>query len=561
MQRHHVMREVIKFRPKDIRNADTPRVGQLTSTTLPAFLNRYRRITHKICRLTSSIERIVVALALALYMALLIYVIPRHEPWADEAQAWELAKSLSLKSLFGTYIHYEGSPGLWHFLLWLLARMHVTYGGMHWFTGAIAIASAALLMLASPFPLPIRVLLPFTYFFAFQYAVIARSYVLFPLILLALACVWPTRRRHPFALALLLGLLANVSLHGLAVAVGLGVVLTIERYSIRKLEQEGLRMWLLCAGLFSAMVGFAVWCIAPARDAGWVVIAKQMPSVVSMSGMANHLWMRHVSLYLEIVISTMFRFVHVLDYGLAGRFYAGVVVWLLLLLRLKRQGMLRYTLPVLSVAIPSMYTTFNFYHAGLLWVLFVFMWWVTWPNDELMLGNNQWMETALLISVLLCIAPQLLWASNAIRYDVSMPYSPSRDGAVILESYLKRGYKVDVAVPSNVKFGGQGEFYITDIEPYFAKEPIHNKVHRFWFWGSDDDMRAKYLVDAENHSAVIVVEEIAYDPRYLIEEKYLELLGYRRAEAVCGTVFYPVRDNGSACHVFYQPRNQQGRTP
>ena len=76
-----------------------------------------------------------VGVALALYAGLLAYVIPRHEPWADEAQAWELAQSLSLKSLFGTYIHYEGSPGSWHALLWMLSRMHVTYSGMHWIRG------------------------------------------------------------------------------------------------------------------------------------------------------------------------------------------------------------------------------------------------------------------------------------------------------------------------------------------------------------------------------------------------------------------------------------------
>src|SRR5260370_39192067 len=85
-----------------------------------------------------TIPRAAVGLTMALYLALLAYMIPRHEPWADEAQAWELAKYLSLKSLFGTYIHYEGSPGLWHALLWMLARMHVTYTGMHWITEAIA---------------------------------------------------------------------------------------------------------------------------------------------------------------------------------------------------------------------------------------------------------------------------------------------------------------------------------------------------------------------------------------------------------------------------------------
>ena len=30
---------------------------------------------------------------------------------------------------------------------------------------------------------------------------------------------------------------------------------------------------------------------------------------------------------------------------------------------------------------------------------------------------------------------------------------------------------------------------------------------RFWFWGWDDEMRARYLLDTENRSAVVVVEE------------------------------------------------------
>ena len=56
------------------------------------------------------------------------------------------------------------------------------------FAGSIAFASMVLLTIAAPFPLVLRLLLPFTYFFAFQYSVVARSYVLFPAILFALAC-------------------------------------------------------------------------------------------------------------------------------------------------------------------------------------------------------------------------------------------------------------------------------------------------------------------------------------------------------------------------------------
>jgi hypothetical protein len=221
-------------------------------------------------------EKSAVGLALILYAGLLSYIIPRHEPWADEAQAWELAQSLSLKSLFGTYIHYEGSPGLWHALLWMLSRMHVTYTGMHWFAGSIAFAGMVLLTVAAPFPLVLRLLLPFTYFFAFQYSVVARSYVLFPTILFALACCWPSRQVRPLPVVFLIGLLGNVSAHGFVVAVGFALILAIEWYRTPKEERAQTKAWLCSAFLLTAMLGFAAWCIIPAPDAGWLVVAKRV---------------------------------------------------------------------------------------------------------------------------------------------------------------------------------------------------------------------------------------------------------------------------------------------
>src|ERR1700692_545385 len=79
-----------------------------------------------------------------LYAGVVAFAIPYHEPWADEAQAWQLARSLPLVALFQKYIRYEGSPGLWHLLLWILSRAHVSYTGMHWISGGIAVAGIAI---------------------------------------------------------------------------------------------------------------------------------------------------------------------------------------------------------------------------------------------------------------------------------------------------------------------------------------------------------------------------------------------------------------------------------
>lgn len=46
----------------------------------------------------------------ALHLALTVF----HEPWYDEAEAWQIARCASIKDILFTIPHYEGHPPLWH---------------------------------------------------------------------------------------------------------------------------------------------------------------------------------------------------------------------------------------------------------------------------------------------------------------------------------------------------------------------------------------------------------------------------------------------------------------
>jgi hypothetical protein len=513
-------------------------------------------------------EKAAIGVALAAYAFLLAYQIPRHEPWADEAQAWELAQSLSLRSLFGTYIHYEGSPGLWHALLWALSRFHVSYTGMHWFAAGIAFAGMVLLTINAPFPLILRLALPFTYFFAFQYSIVARSYVLFPPLLFALACYWPHRLARPLPAILLIGMLGNVSAHGFLVALGLAFILAIELWRTPQAKRAPGKIWCASAVLMAAMLGFAAWSVFPAPDAGWLVVAKHaglnVPSAATANQQSqpNPQTQPHSSRW-KVGARIAYQYAHDLGHGLADKYHIGVIVWLLLIWGWSRNGLLRYCLPVLFLWVLFGPFPSQFYHAGLLWVLFLFLWWVTWPEQvrsQPVIAPWETSRTALLLGVAMCIAIQLIWAFSAVRYDIFHPYSPNRDGASVLREYLDRGQKVDVAVPANSGTKKLGEFFITGLEPYFAAEPINNMSYRFWFWGWEGDMRSRYLLDTENRSVVAVVEETNEDQRYKIEETRLGSKGYRRAKVICGQTYYPDAKNSldssssAVCHAFYEPQ-------
>ena len=160
------------------------------------------------------------ALVLALYCVVLAVVIPFHELWGDEAQAWEIASHNSTWQILGNRLHYEGAPPLWHLLLHAFYSAGGHYTGMGWFGASFAVAGIAVMLRWAPFPLIIRILLPFTFFLQYQYAAISRGYCLFPLLTFLLCELF--RRKERFVwFALVAGLLANLSLQGVILAFAL----------------------------------------------------------------------------------------------------------------------------------------------------------------------------------------------------------------------------------------------------------------------------------------------------------------------------------------------------
>ena len=164
---------------------------------------------------------------LCIYAGLLAWAIPHHEPWADEAQAWQIASTLPLVQIFHV-LSYEAHPALWYICLWVLSRLHVSYAGMHWVAAAIGFSGVAVLVTTSPFPRFIKLLLPFTFYLAFQYAIVARSYVLAPLLIFLCAYFWPRKLERPLTIAVCLGLLANVAAHAAAISGGFAIVYLID---------------------------------------------------------------------------------------------------------------------------------------------------------------------------------------------------------------------------------------------------------------------------------------------------------------------------------------------
>ena len=217
------------------------------------------------------------AVVLALYAAVLGAAIPFHEPWADEAQAWVLARDNSFWEIFRYRLHYEGHPVDWYFLLRVLHLAHVPWWALGWCCGVIAFAGVAVWLRWSPFPLVVRVLLPFSFFVLYQYGVVIRSYALFPLLLFGLCALYCAGRRRVVWFAVVAGLLANVCLQGAIVSGIFTLLFGWEIWRERGVVKPGSRkrdpghpVWWPVVILAVAW-GMCVYAAMPAPDEGVVV--------------------------------------------------------------------------------------------------------------------------------------------------------------------------------------------------------------------------------------------------------------------------------------------------
>ncbi len=464
------------------------------------------------------------SIALLAYAAIVAAAIPFHEPWADEAQAWQLARNLSLRELFGTYLRYEGSPGLWHLLLWVLNRAHIGYTGLHWFCGAIALLATALLLFASPFPRFLKLALPFTTFLLYQYAVIARSYVLAPLLLFGIAVFW---RRHPLLVALGLGLLANTSLHAAAISAGLAVVYFLERIRNGGRDKAHDRRGLLsCALIIAAFYAFALWTAWPPHDIVRALLPEHSRALIpdAIASLVRAVcWPWELSIFFWIAIAALF--------AARSRFF--------------------YLLPVVCFALFSGRIYARWWHAGLLIPLLLCLLWISWPEPGAAISRR---ESFGRIALAVMIATQIAWAGYALYYDHFFPYSPDLAAAEFLRPLVARGDKVIVTA---IDDEGNGAFDDVGILPYFDQNIYANQANAFWWWSSDDltELRFEQMLPTHPRFVLVEIRNKSFSNQIdLSAPKFLavERAGYRFAHAWCGTFPEGFQLTEPECHVLFE---------
>lgn len=361
-----------------------------------------------------------------------------HEPWADEAQSWLLARDASVAELWTRLLHYEGTPGLWHTLLHVLQRCGLHYRGLNIFSAVIGCAAVFVLMRYAPFPAWVRLLLPFTFFLAYQYPVIARSYSLLPLLTFVAAVLLVMRPSPaPFWLVSMLVLMAAVSVHGFAMSAAISVYVvwrTGWNWPSKKRAIAAAAVYVVCLILLAS----AAW---PAKDVIFPVhVNAASGRVLQVSGLMFRQAFAGNSILTAAALALSLPF-----------------LW-------KGGGLGLFVLVSVSLCAVSSVVYWQPWTQGLLFLGWVAAIWIS--------ANRTAPGPAPAIALAIVIACQLYWSARSMYYDWHQSYSGSRDAA----QYIGSGACTD-------RVAGLG-YSTTALQPYFPRNIFVNFDRGFWDWSS-----------------------------------------------------------------------------
>jgi hypothetical protein len=495
-----------------------------------------------------------------IYAVLLAWNIAHHQPWADEAQAWLLGRDLSLTELFGKYLHYEGSPGLWHFILWGLCRLHVSYVGMHWIAGGVALLGVAAFLRYAPFPAIVRFMLPFSFYFFYQYAVVARSYVLAPICVFAICALAKKPAERLWLLALLLGLLANICLHASMLSVGFSIAILLRMIRQAREEKASLPIPRLCGacGLLIAMMLFAAWSAFPPKDLfNTVPVVSvdplQQTSAASTSGASAA---QPQKLGLQEKLHEYLKAAELVRYGLSNYMALAIGFHCVFMGYLFHRRRILDILPLLFLDLFYALAVASPWHYGLALIAMLGALWINFYDEQDRSPRNAWV-TALTACLVIVFLEQYVWSAKAMGVETFDAYCGDQAAARFLQEH-----------GAGKRIAGF-QYWTTGIQPWFGRNPFINQpLNGFWHWSKYVPIDDRVQETLAQHPDMIVLSTAVneYENTSLkrfrpvvsnwvspLERMILNSGAYVETKRFCGTEYAGAQFAEGLCQVILEP--------
>lgn len=361
-------------------------------------------------RLTVEARRptVIAIVLLAMFAAATLYVGLHHEPWRDEADSWLVVRDASIPTIL-EWTRNAGTPALWYLTLKPLVWLGLAYPSQEILHLTLAWAAAAVLLLRSPFTWITKILVLASYYIAYEYAVIARSYVLTILLSFLIAAWYPQRDSRPFRYAVAVALLFNANVHGAVIAAILALLFFVQRPSPKYWGA-----WTIMAA--GAMAAWAQLRTAP--DAAFPGVVREI-----RPGAA---W--------EAIASAFFPGISLMAGGTAS-----VILIALLAIALRRHidALVFFAASLILLNVLFVFVWFGGYrHAGLLLICALLSIWIAReiPSEGISSIAAALFNIALVVSTIFSI--------RMAQADVKMDFSGSKEMGEYIRSHQLDRYEI-----------------------------------------------------------------------------------------------------------------------
>jgi len=379
-----------------------------------------------------------------LWSAFIIYIIVsgltifHHELWSDELQGWNIAKASNSFPDLISNTKYEGHPPFWFSILWIISKFTHDVSMIQWVQLIIIIIINFLILFASPFPLVTRLLIPFGYFFLYEYSAFSRNYAIGFLFAFSICIILHKNFKYRILLYYtFLFLLANTHLLALVLATGFHIYFLLSFFEKKKKTNVVLH---IATGLLVLLP--SVYFIFPPSDSSlnadfWLqrldgdrlseIVKAPVRAFLPMPAWWNyHFWNSEFL----VEAQTQFSFFK----WITGLFSMALLLFTTVIFRKDKKAFFFYLVILFMLFLLSIIIPFaNSRQAGFIFIGFLLAYWLFCYNN----GINRFQSTIVTILLIIQIIAGIFSVVKEIRY----PFSNGYKSKELLEE-IPAGYKI-----------------------------------------------------------------------------------------------------------------------
>lgn len=448
-------------------------------------------------------ERIINPLYILLWLGLALWIGINHEPFADEAQAYLIARDAGVQDILSSVSRTEGTPALWFF--WLKFLIFCGLGSSKLYLASIIPNAAAVYLFISkaPFPKYAKYIFPLTYFILYQYNIVARNYSLLFLMTILAAICFEKRKQHPYKMILSLVLLGSVSSH--AFLLSCGIVLfwiyndCTEKSNISGYE-EFIKQNIGKLSLWGAFVILSVLYLYPDANNQYLQNYELLPGYK----------LRSILSFLSrgLVVSSLAMPENLLY------IYMGMAYFLVMMYLLAKRYKIKFALIFILNIIFMLCVPYKPWHAGIILMSTMFLLW----------QEKEGLTRPLKIGISILFGVQILWSGWAVVTEINGKYAVTKE---VYDFLQKENIK-----PQEVKLAS-----FNGISLYLYES---DKNLSYWDWLRCGFVQKITKEDIKHNKAIIINEEVYKNFEERVKE--IQTQGNYQIKAFVSEHFFGLQD-------------------